>query len=88
MGKVKEASGSIIRGLELKLLQTRRRLSEAVSARFSLVVHPRVLYIILAGYVKPGTETPKGIERGLRNPSLVNISRLAKALKVPIRELF
>ncbi len=29
-----------------------------------------------------------GIERGLRNPSLVNISKLAKALDVPIRELF
>ncbi len=29
-----------------------------------------------------------GIERGLRNPSLANISKLAKALGVPIRELF
>ncbi len=29
-----------------------------------------------------------GIERGLRNPSLENISKLAKALGVPIRDLF
>ena len=29
-----------------------------------------------------------GIERGERNPSLKNIQRIAKALKVPIDELF
>jgi len=29
-----------------------------------------------------------GIERGERNPSLKNISRLAKALKIPLSELF
>lgn len=29
-----------------------------------------------------------GIERGLRNPSLVNISKLAKALGVKPRDLF
>lgn len=29
-----------------------------------------------------------GIERGERNPSLKNIERIAKALKVPIYELF
>jgi transcriptional regulator with XRE-family HTH domain len=29
-----------------------------------------------------------GIERGERNPSLVNIGRLAEALQVPIAELF
>ncbi len=29
-----------------------------------------------------------GIERGERNPSLVNIHRLAKALNVAVRDLF
>ena len=29
-----------------------------------------------------------GIERGLRNPSLRNINKIAKALKVPIKDLF
>ncbi|MBI2596365.1 helix-turn-helix transcriptional regulator [Candidatus Daviesbacteria bacterium] len=29
-----------------------------------------------------------GIERGLRNPSLENIGRLAKALKIPLSRLF
>ena len=29
-----------------------------------------------------------GIERGIRNPSLENISKLAKALGVPVKELF
>jgi transcriptional regulator with XRE-family HTH domain len=29
-----------------------------------------------------------GIERGERNPSLVNIHRLAKALRTPVRDLF
>lgn len=29
-----------------------------------------------------------GIERGIRNPSLKNIEKIAKALKVPINELF
>ncbi len=29
-----------------------------------------------------------GIERGERNPSLVNIGRIAKALDVTVRELF
>jgi len=29
-----------------------------------------------------------GIERGERNPSLKNIQRIAKALKVPMDELF
>ncbi len=29
-----------------------------------------------------------GIELGLRNPSLRNIARIARALEVPIRELF
>ena len=29
-----------------------------------------------------------GIELGLRNPSLKNIARIARALDVPIRELF
>ena len=29
-----------------------------------------------------------GIERGLRNPSLENIGRIAKALKVSLPELF
>ena len=29
-----------------------------------------------------------GIERGERNPALVNIGRIAKALKVPLAELF
>ena len=29
-----------------------------------------------------------GIERGERNPALVNIGRIAAALKVPIAELF
>lgn len=29
-----------------------------------------------------------GIERGERNPSLVNIHRIAKALKVVVRDLF
>lgn len=29
-----------------------------------------------------------GIERGERNPSLLNIFRLAKALDVPVRDLF
>jgi transcriptional regulator with XRE-family HTH domain len=29
-----------------------------------------------------------GIERGERNPALVNIGRIAKALKVPVAELF
>lgn len=29
-----------------------------------------------------------GIERGLRNPSLRNINKIAKALKVSIKELF
>ena len=29
-----------------------------------------------------------GIERGERNPALVNVGRIAKALKVPAAELF
>jgi transcriptional regulator with XRE-family HTH domain len=29
-----------------------------------------------------------GIERGERNPSLLNIDRIAKALKVQVRDLF
>jgi transcriptional regulator with XRE-family HTH domain len=29
-----------------------------------------------------------GIERGLRNPSLNNLAKLARALDVPLRELF
>ncbi len=29
-----------------------------------------------------------GIERGFRNPSLVNINKLAKALKVDLKTLF
>ncbi len=29
-----------------------------------------------------------GIERGERNPALVNIGRIARALKVPLAELF
>jgi transcriptional regulator with XRE-family HTH domain len=29
-----------------------------------------------------------GIELGLRNPSLRNIARIARALEVPIKELF
>ena len=29
-----------------------------------------------------------GIERGERNPALVNIGRIARALKVPVAELF
>ena len=29
-----------------------------------------------------------GVERGLRNPSLRNVRRLAQAIGVPIRELF
>ena len=29
-----------------------------------------------------------GIERGLRNPSLRNINKIAKALNVPVKDLF
>jgi transcriptional regulator with XRE-family HTH domain len=29
-----------------------------------------------------------GIERGVRNPSLINIARIARALKVPVARLF
>lgn len=29
-----------------------------------------------------------GIERGVRNPSLINIGKIAKALKVPLPKLF
>jgi len=29
-----------------------------------------------------------GIERGLRNPALLNIRRLAQALEIPTKELF
>lgn len=29
-----------------------------------------------------------GIERGERNPALINIGRIARALKVPVAELF
>ena len=29
-----------------------------------------------------------GIERGVRNPALVNIGRIARALRVPLVELF
>lgn len=29
-----------------------------------------------------------GIERGIRNPSLENIGRIAKALKIPLSQLF
>lgn len=29
-----------------------------------------------------------GIERGIRNPSLQNIGKLARAMRVPIRDLF
>jgi transcriptional regulator with XRE-family HTH domain len=29
-----------------------------------------------------------GIERGLRNPSILNINRLAQAIELPIKELF
>ncbi len=29
-----------------------------------------------------------GVERGLRNPSIMNVSRLAQALDVPTKELF
>jgi transcriptional regulator with XRE-family HTH domain len=29
-----------------------------------------------------------GIERGVRNPSLKNVARIAKALKIPLTSLF
>ncbi len=42
----------------------------------------------LAAYVGLDRTYIGGVERGERNPGLVNIVRIAKALNVPVAELF